>query len=323
MPVNRFPPQHVQQVLEIHGFPVNDPVMKFPHVLVLFLFLVAAYGETASNDHAVTESLPAVFDGDLPAPIRGMDYRLVFEENFDGPAGAPAPKDRWSDWYPGPRKDAFNVPGACRLDGQGNLVITVRRNHDRIEAGGIDTRRKFAATHGYYECRCKLLNAPGAWSAFWVQSPSIGKPVGDPANSGVEIDVIEHFPGHRKYHEQARHTIHWDGYAKPHHKKVATAMEMPDIAADFRVFAVKWDEAGYVFYIDGVESGRLPQAPVSNRPQYLILSCEAAKWSGDISKAKLPATFQVDYVRVWQTPAQFEADRKRPEAVRSPGEVAR
>jgi beta-glucanase (GH16 family) len=290
--------------------------MKSPLVLALFLFLVAACGKSESSDHAATESVPAVVEGILPAPIRGKDYRLVFEENFDGPAGAPASKERWSDWHPGSRKDAFNVAEACRLDGKGNLVITVKRANGRIEAGGIDTRRNFAATHGYYECRCRLLDSPGAWSAFWLQSPTIGKPLGDPANAGVEMDVIEYFPGHRKYKDQARHTAHWDGYDKRHHKKESVFKAMPGLAGDYHTFAMKWDDEGYVFYIDGVESGRLRHTPVSNRPQYLILSCEVAKWSGDISKARLPGTFLVDHVRVWQTPKQIEADRKRPDAVR-------
>jgi beta-glucanase (GH16 family) len=282
----------------------------------LFLFLVAVCGKSESIGPAATEPVPAVLGGILPAPIKDKDYLLVFEENFDGAAGAPAPKERWSDWYLGPRKDAFNVPEACRLDGKGNLVITVKRANNRIEAGGIDTRKKFAATHGYYECRAKLLGSPGAWSAFWVQSPTIGKPVGDPATAGVEMDVIEYFPGHKKYKDQARHTVHWDGYEKLHHKTESVGKAMRNLAADFHTFAMKWDGEGYVFYIDGVESGRLRKAPVSNRPQYLILSCESQKWSGDISKAKLPGTFVVDHVRVWQTPAQIEADLKRPDAVR-------
>ena len=252
----------------------------------------------------------------LPPPISDKDYKLVFDENFDGPGGAPAPKQRWSDWFMGPRKEAFNVPEASRLDGKGNLVITVRRNNGRIEAGGIRTRKKFAATHGYYECRCKLLNSPGAWSAFWLQSPSIGKPLGDAAKAGVELDIIEFFPGHWKVGNQARHTAHWDGYDEAHHKKESVGREMAGLATGFHTFAMKWDEDGYVFYIDGVETGRLKNTPISNRPQYIILSCEAAKWSGDITKAKLPDTFVVDHVRVWQTPAQIEADLKRPGAVR-------
>jgi beta-glucanase (GH16 family) len=247
----------------------------------------------------------------LPPAIAGKDYRLVFEETFDGPAGSRPSEERWADWRPGPRKDGFNVPEACRLDGKGNLIITVTRKDGRIEAGGIQTLGKFQATHGYYECRAKLLNAPGAWSAFWLQSPTIGKPVGDPVKAGVELDVIEFFPGHPRIGKQARHTVHWDGYDKTHHKTAHVHKEMPGLAAEFRTFAMKWDEEGYVFYIDGKETGRLTEAPISKRPQYMILSCETAKWSGDIGTAKLPAAFAVDHVRVWQTPAQIEADVRR------------
>jgi beta-glucanase (GH16 family) len=251
---------------------------------------------------------------DVPGPIRGQNYQLVFQDNFDGPSGVPASKTRWSSWATGPRKDAFNVPDACHFDGQGHLVIEVRRNNGRIETGGITSQKKFEATHGYFECRCKVLNAPGAWSAFWVQSPTIGKPLGDAATAGVEMDVMEYFPGTGQ--NKAMSTAHWDGYDDLHHKKENIEKKIPGIADGFHTFAMKWDEAGYVFYIDSVESGRWKGVPVSNRPEYLILSCEVQKWSGKIEPAKLPASFVVDYVRVWQTPAQIKADTARLKAVR-------
>ena len=34
-------------------------------------------------------------------------------------------------------------------------------------------------------------------------------------------------------------------------------------------------------------------------PQYILLSDEIGSWAGDISKAKLPDRFLVDYVRVY------------------------
>jgi hypothetical protein len=40
-------------------------------------------------------------------------------------------------------------------------------------------------------------------------------------------------------------------------------------------------------------------------PEYLLLSDEVGDWGGDITKAKLPDEFQVDYVRVYDL-----ADRK-------------
>lgn len=76
-------------------------------------------------------------------------------------------------------------------------------------------------------------------------------------------------------------------------------------------------EKGYLFCIDGAETGRWPEnIPISNHPEYLILSCESEKWAGDISKANLPDVFTVDYIRVWQTPAQVKADFQRPDKKR-------
>ena len=51
---------------------------------------------------------------------------------------------------------------------------------------------KFMHRYGYYEVRCKLQQQPGWWSAFWLQSPSIGMSY-DPAYSGVEVDIMENF----------------------------------------------------------------------------------------------------------------------------------
>lgn len=258
---------------------------------------------------------------ELPPPIRGQDYKLVFHDEFDGPPGTKADKSRWSDWDLGKRKKAFNVADACKLNGEGHLVIEVRRGQDgRIETGGIDSRRQFQATHGYFECRAKLLEQPGAWCAFWIQTPSIGRPLGDGATAGVEIDVFEYFPyawkrgGSRR--DLVEHNAHWDGYAKEVHKSDHAEKYTPNLAMGFHTFAVKWDEAGYVFFVDNIESGRWQKAPVSKRPQFLILSCEADTWTGDIAKAQLPATFVVDHVRAWQTPVQIAADAQRSDAKR-------
>lgn len=38
-------------------------------------------------------------------------------------------------------------------------------------------------------------------------------------------------------------------------------------------------------------------------PQYMLLSDEIGPWAGDITKAKLPDHFMVDYVRVYDVVA--------------------
>lgn len=249
---------------------------------------------------------------ELPAPIRGMDYQVVFEDTFDGPQGAMPNPAKWKSMQSGKWRDVWYVDDCVQLDGNGNLVISLRRNGDRVETGYIGTPDMFQATHGYFEARCKVLNTKGAWCAFWVHPPTMGDPVGDSAKAGVELDVFEYFGPHWEYKDQVRHAAHWDGYGKDH-KAEGVGQPYPEITKKFCTFAMKWDEEGYVFYTDGVETGRLSKAPKSNRPQFLILSCEVEKWCGKIEEAVLPDAFTIDHVRVWQTPAQITADAKRPE----------
>ncbi len=256
---------------------------------------------------------PAPGIQELPAPIRDQDYHLVFDEEFDGPAGAKPDPTKWSPRTLGHWREAWNVEDCARLDGNGKLVISLRKNGDRVETGYIGTQGKFAATHGYFECRCQLQKAVGCWSAFWIQTPKMGDPEVDPS-AGVEIDVMEYIEGGPYYHEKVRHTGHWGGYDKEHHKSEGVGIKVPGVSEGFHTFATKWDEAGYVFYVDGVETGRWKNVPMSNRPEFLILSCEVQGWAGDIGKATLPDAFTVDYVRVWQTPAQIAADKARAEA---------
>ncbi len=248
----------------------------------------------------------------LPAPLAGAGYELVFSEDFEGAAGAPADPRKWVDWTPGKRKDGWNVPECARLDGKGHLAIVTRRGVDeqgkvRWETGGVWTKGKVELTHGYFEVRCRQITQPGHWSAFWITSSTIGKPIGDPANAGVEIDVMEYLATVHK--DESLHTLHWDGYAKEH-KVAHVKRKIPGLGEGWHTYGVKWDESGYTFFTDGEQTGFIKE-PVSMRPQYMLLTCEVGAWGGDIRKAKLPDTFLVDSVRVWQTPAQRKADARR------------
>lgn len=61
-----------------------------------------------------------------------------------------------------------------------------------------------------------------------------------------------------------------------------------------------WKPDEYVFYVDGKETWRTDAGGVSQVPQFIKLTEEIGKWDGDITKAKLPDHFFVDYVRVYE-----------------------
>ncbi len=64
-------------------------------------------------------------------------------------------------------------------------------------------------------------------------------------------------------------------------------------------FGLLWLPDEYIFYVDGKETWRSKTGGVCQVPQYMLLSDEIGSWAGDISRAKLPDRFLVDYVRVY------------------------
>ncbi|MGD8453183.1 MAG: glycoside hydrolase family 16 protein [Phycisphaerae bacterium] len=250
-----------------------------------------------------------------PTYLAHDDYVLVWHDEFDGPADSPSDPAKWSARHLGPRRDAINVEEAARLDGQGHLLITTTRHappatqpastqptttqaaKPEYHTAMICTAGKFEATFGYFECRYRTQTQPGHWSAFWLQSSTMGKPIGDPGAAGVEIDVIEYLAT-PKYRDRALHTIHWDGYGDAHKSKHIN-QPLPGLGEGFHTFGLEWTPEEYIFYVDGRETGRMREA-VSQRSEYLLLSVEVGKWADDIAAAKLPDGMVVDYVRVWQ-----------------------
>ena len=160
---------------------------------------------------------------------------------------------------------------------------------------------KFTQKYGYFECRCRLQQMLGWWSAFWIQSPMIGATL-DPAVSGSEIDVMECFkPG-----VVHRHNVFTGGYGKDmKHAFVGGGFEHEDKEA-FHRFGVLWDETGYTFYVDGKEDGHISDY-ISHCPEFILISTEVKGYRHadhqPIPEAweaiKAGDTFLVDYVRVF------------------------
>ncbi len=246
-----------------------------------------------------------------PPPIRPHPdlpgYALAWHDEFDGPN---LDSTRWSHYAPGPRRDAVNTPEAVTLDGMGHLVITTSRHEvpdpdspgrtrPEIRTGMISTRGLYETTHGYFECRMKLQREVGHWSAFWINTPTMGNPVGDPAAAGVEIDVIEYLRN-GSYPDKAQHTIHWD-HKTPRYQRDFAAPVVPDIGEGFHTFGCEWTPEHLAFFVDGRETWRT-SAAIPSRDQHLILSLEVGKWADDIAGASLPDSIEVDYVRVFKRP---------------------
>ncbi|MEK6797320.1 MAG: glycoside hydrolase family 16 protein [Spirochaetota bacterium] len=233
----------------------------------------------------------------VPGPPANAGYRLVFSDEFNGPAGPPDPA-HWTPWALGPRRDAVNVTDAAQLDGKGNLVITTELKDGKFTTGGVTGIDKRSFTRGYFEIRCRVQTQVGHWSAFWLQAQKGDWSIA-PEKGGVELDVMEYIAS-PKYENTAMHTIHWGGYGDKH-QQVNRQKKLFGLGKGYHLFAMEWTRNGYVFYTDGMETGRI-DGPVSEVPQYLLLTMEVGTWAEKIQEAVLPDSFMIDYIRVWQKP---------------------
>ena len=271
----------------------------------------------------------------------GKTFRLVWHDEFDGDAldtlkwgyrtnfwGKPA------HWFAKPEDNAVEVKdGLCRLklvkrpDGQlvspqlqtGELVWDIPQvpHSNGIWLLPKRDKPKFMHRYGYYECRCKLQQLPGWWSAFWMQSPMQGCSL-DPGCAGIEHDIMESFePG-----EVIPHWFHTNGYGAEYlgfctprrpksisiddHNKAALAKLDKTV---FHTFGMLWEKDGYTLYIDGVQHGEKVGAgegeAVSQTDEFILISTEGKGFRKGEGDPALEATvaagdeFIVDFVRVY------------------------
>ncbi len=237
------------------------------------------------------------YSPDAPAqPPAGKSWQLIWSDEFEG---SRLDSTRWSHYRPGTQRfGGWWLAENSFLDGMGHLIIRTKQWGDKFSAGAIHTDGTFETRYGYFECRARLTKQQGHWPAFWLQSPTIGKYIGDPARSGVEIDIMEYpFRYENPYHMQ--HALHWDGYKKEHHKTIKYDVYKMGLENGFHTFGFEWNSTEYIFYVDGKPTWRTRTA-VSQRSEFIRLCNEIDTWAGDIKLAQLPDSFIVDYVRVYK-----------------------
>ena len=272
---------------------------------------------TAAATLTALTTAPAASGAPTPVQDRAEIAAVTFEDNFDGPAGSPVNGSRWltetgDNVNNHERQYYTNSTSNAALDGQGNLVITARREnpanyncwYGRCEytSARLNTSGRFTQTYGHFEARMKIPRGQGMWPAFWMLGNDIGN-VGWPTSG--EIDIMENVG----FEPNTVHgTLHGPGYSGAEGIGAGYSIGSP-FADAFHVFAVDWSPNKITWSVDGnLYQTRTPtdlggDRWVFDHGFFLILNLAVGGyWPGDPNASTpFPAQLVVDYVRVTNT----------------------
>jgi beta-glucanase (GH16 family) len=248
---------------------------------------------------------------DRRTPLRG---RLIWHDEFTGPAGAAPNKVRWHIptgtrngelEYFTPRRD--NVS----LDGAGHLMLTAR-SEDYTDAqgvtasftsGAVETKWRFSTKHGLLEARIKIPAGRGLWSGFWALGSDYDM-VSWPRSG--EIDMMENLGDdpHRIYG-----SVHGPATgAREGEYAITRSKRSPvSLAGGFHIYGVRWSRRKIVFELDGSPYATVTPASLSaghrwvfEKPFFMILNLKVGGWAGPPDPmTRFPATLLVDWVRAY------------------------
>lgn len=205
----------------------------------------------------------------------------------------------------------------------GRLVLTARRErvanpHHQPAAAGWAERRPHADytsaslttkglhqwVYGRFEMRARIDTRPGLWPAFWTLGVS-----GEWPHCG-EIDVMEYYRGTLLANALWGSKVKWVPVSSINRFPLG-GFNDPAWSARSHVWRMDWDERGIQVFLDDrplclIDLDRTHNEDHSRgnplrQPHYLLLSLAVGgTQGGDPAATDFPASFEVDYVRVFR-----------------------
>jgi beta-glucanase (GH16 family) len=236
---------------------------------------------------------------------------LVFDDEFNGPAGSPPDPSTWAfpSWTCDNDPNALDYclkPSNAVMDGIGNLVLKVTapgtqgRPYDGVRVstwvpGSWPPRIVLAsvAPHVWIEARIKYAGDAGVWGGFWPQSVTESSRV-------LELDVSEvrlAYPSEAGCHVHG--VLPWDGAAAV------------DSVREWHTYAVDYWPDHVTFYTDNIVCGQV-YFPSDYRAPRLGMQLEnkigmPGTWGGAGAQLSADgrmyeADMLVDYIRAYAVP---------------------
>jgi beta-glucanase (GH16 family) len=246
----------------------------------------------------------------IKSPLPG--YSLVWNDEFDySPNGQKVLPDQ-SKWRYETGKHGWGnnelqnyVAGFAGADtiafiSNGTLKIVAQKHDNEVISARINTNESWL--YGYFEARLKLPQGKGTWPAFWMLPVNFTKWPDD-----GEIDIMEEV-GVRPNWISA--SIHCKAYNHRINTQKTAEKFIRNAESEFHVYAVEWTPDYVRGYVDNEQYFEFLNDKTGNKdswtfnsPFYLKLNLAwGGNWGGmqGVDETKLPATYEIDYVRVFQ-----------------------
>ncbi len=240
-----------------------------------------------------SEDLALVLDATFDGVALGDEWSTCYWWQVDG--GCTIANNDEQQWY---RPEGVSVAyGALRLELSADEQETtdggvLPYRSGMVSTGHVDADAAtpgFAFTYGVVEARIRFPDAAGVWPAVWLLSAD--------QTSLPEIDIVEWYGSRPTVLTSHVHARDDDERSS---SRVETASRTP-LGGTWHDVAVDWTRDRVVFYLDGVETGRVDDPElVPQTPMYLIVNLAAGGPAGPVDEEALPVEFLVDHVRVWQ-----------------------
>jgi len=247
-------------------------------------------------------------------------WKLVWDDEFNGPAGAPPDQGKWSPdvggngW--GNEQLEYDTDNQnVYQDGQGNLVLEARKSNPEglqcwygpcdYTSARITTSGHFSFTYGRLEARIKIPYGQGLWSGLWLLGSNVAT-VGWPLCG--EVDIMEnigmepasiHGSVHGPGNLDDTYTLFSNPYTLPHGA----------FADGFHTFALQWDPGHLSFFVDGMNYATFDRTSLTdqrnwvfNHPFNIILDVAVGGgFPGNPDPTTVfPQKMYVSYVRLYQ-----------------------
>jgi beta-glucanase (GH16 family) len=265
------------------------------------------------------------FSPDLKPPkkIRGM--KLVWNDEFNK-SGKPDSvkwiyekgfvRNQELQWYQ--KENANCSDGLLIIEGRkeqvknpdyvpGSTNWKTQREYSEVTSASIQTRGLRQWLFGRFEIRARIDTASGAWPAIWT----LGITKGWPSNG--EIDIMEFYRikgvptilANFAWGTEKRGVGKWDDLKKP---LSDFTLNDPEWTRKFHIWRMDWNKDSISLFLDD----QLLNSTMLNKtinpdgfnsflqPHYLLLNLALGSNGGDLSKARFPVRYEVDYVRVYQ-----------------------